>query len=132
MIPSSDGAGTVVSTGSAVTAFKKGDRVVTHLTVNTPEDSAPTFADINSGLGQIAHGTLSRYGVFHETSLVKMPETLGFREAATLTCSGLTAWNALFGVRGKFIPGEMHGRTVLVQGSGGVSVAALQVCLLLD
>lgn len=103
---------------------------MTHLTMNSPEDSAPTFGEIGSGLGQVAHGTLTRYGVFHATSLVKMPETLSFREAATLTCSGLTAWNALFGIPGKFVPGNLEGMTVLVQGSGGVSVAALQVCFL--
>ncbi|KAL2783095.1 alcohol dehydrogenase [Aspergillus keveii] len=129
IIPSSDGAGTVVAMGSSVKEFKKGDRVVTHLTVDSPEDTAPTFSKIGSGLGQIAHGTLTRYGVFHSTSLVKMPETLGFREAATLTCSGLTAWNALFGIPGKFTPGNLNGATVLVQGSGGVSVAALQFAL---
>ncbi|KAL2816669.1 hypothetical protein BJX63DRAFT_430053 [Aspergillus granulosus] len=129
IIPSSDGAGTVLATGSSVNDFKEGDRVVTHLTVNTPEENAPTFADIESGLGQIAHGTLGKYGVFHRTSLVKMPETLGFREAATLTCSGLTAWNALFGIPRKFKAGQMEDTTVLVQGSGGVSVAALQFAL---
>ncbi|CEL10526.1 hypothetical protein ASPCAL13644 [Aspergillus calidoustus] len=129
IIPSSDGAGTVIATGSSVKNFKEGVRVVTHLTVNSPEDSAPTFGEIGSGLGQVAHGTLTRYGVFHATSLVKMPETLSFREAATLTCSGLTAWNALFGIPGKFVPGNLGGMTVLVQGSGGVSVAALQFAL---
>lgn len=112
--------------------FTSGDKVVAHLTVGKPADAPTTFPDINSGLGHGAHGTMSRYAVFHETSLVAMPVTLGFREAATLTCSGLTAWNALFGAalpgRGR---GLCQGDIVLVQGSGGVSVAALQVCFLL-
>ncbi len=112
--------------------FTSGDKVVAHLTVGKPADAPATFPDINSGLGHGAHGTMSRYAVFHETSLVAMPVTLGFREAATLTCSGLTAWNALFGAalpgRGR---GLCQGDIVLVQGSGGVSVAALQVCFLL-
>ncbi|KAL3461832.1 GroES-like protein [Aspergillus heterothallicus] len=129
IIPSSDGSGTVVATGASVTSFAKGDRVVTHLTVHSDENSPPTFTEIGSGLGQIAHGTLSRYGVFHETSLVRMPASLGFREAATLTCSALTAWNALFGMRSGFGPGQMHGVVVLVLGSGGVSVAGLQFAL---
>jgi len=54
-----------------------------------------------------------------------MPRNLTFEQASTLTCSGLTAWNALFGGRGG---GLKAGDTVLTQGTGGVSVAALQVC----
>lgn len=54
-----------------------------------------------------------------------MPKNLSFEEAATLTCSGLTAWNALVGDGG--IAG-LKGKTVLTQGTGGVSIAALQVC----
>ena len=88
-------------------------------------DEPATFADIGAGLGQQLDGTLRRYGVFHESSLVKMPSNLTFLEAATLTCSGLTAWNALFGLEGKAVK---KGDVVLVQGSGGVSIAALQVC----
>lgn len=85
----------------------------------------PTAADISSGLGQVAEGTIQEYGVFDETALVSMPTNLSFEQAATLTCSGLTAWNALFG------GGRMVGKgdTVLTQGTGGVSIAALQVIL---
>ena len=54
-----------------------------------------------------------------------MPKNLTFLQAATLTCSGLTAWNALFGLDCK---APRAGETVLVQGTGGVSIAALQVC----
>ncbi|KAL4919699.1 hypothetical protein BDW62DRAFT_209636 [Aspergillus aurantiobrunneus] len=127
VVPGSDGSGTVLATGSAVAQFAKGDRVVTHLTVHQSPDVATVHADVTSGLGHGAHGTLRKYAVFHETSLLKMPGTLGFREAATLTCSGLTAWNALFGTLGGRGLGE--GDTVLVQGSGGVSVAALQFAI---
>ncbi|KAI9374190.1 alcohol dehydrogenase [Aspergillus egyptiacus] len=130
--PGSDGAGTILSTGSSIpsTEFQPGDRVVTHLTVHQDETAPATFADIGAGLGQTVHGTIRKYGVFHKSSLVKMPETLSFQEAATLTCSALTAWNALFGIPGSG-PGakDLHGKTVLVQGSGGVSVAALQFAL---
>ncbi|KAL3433353.1 hypothetical protein BDV09DRAFT_205398 [Aspergillus tetrazonus] len=107
--PSSDGAGEVLQIGSSVTSFRPGEKVVTHLTVHQDDNEPATFTDITAGLGHGAHGTLRKYAVFHESSLVKMPSTLGFREAATLTCSGLTAWNALFGP--------------------GVSVAALQFAL---
>jgi NADPH:quinone reductase-like Zn-dependent oxidoreductase len=80
--------------------------------------------DISSGLGQRVNGTLCRTGVFHYSALVEIPESLTFEEAATLTCSGLTAWNALMGLKGREVK---DGDWILVQGTGGVSVAALQV-----
>lgn len=82
------------------------------------------MTDINQGLGQIEHGTLREYGVFHENALIHMPKNLSFEQAATLTCSGLTAWNALFG-GGR---GPKKGDCILTQGTGGVSIAAMQVC----
>lgn len=84
------------------------------------------MTDICHGLGQELDGTLQSQGVFHETALVHMPQGLDFLEASTLTCSGLTAWNALFGVEGYRPKNKDY---VLVQGTGGVSIAALQVCL---
>lgn len=124
MVPGSDGAGTVVAVGSAINLqttpwLAPGEAVVTHMLAdNQPNDHLPTMQDISHGLGQTHNGTLCRRGVFHATALVPMPRTLRFDEAATLTCSGLTAWNALRGMKA--------GDWVLVQGSGGVSVAALQ------
>ncbi|KAF9895431.1 hypothetical protein FE257_000337 [Aspergillus nanangensis] len=126
IVPSSDGAGVVEAVGSGVTQFQPGDKVCTHLTSNMPKDAPANFADINTGLGQIIDGTLRSYGVFPDTSLVKMPTTLTFAEAATLTCSGLTAWNALFGLATKE---PKRGDIVLIQGTGGVSIAALQFAL---
>lgn len=82
------------------------------------------MADICAGLGQQLDGTLRTSGVFHETALVPMPPSLDFLQASTLTCSGLTAWNALFGIEGLR---PKKGDYVLVQGTGGVSIAALQV-----
>ena len=108
-------------------AFSPGDKVVTHMLPNFPEDAFPTMTVIGAGLGQSIDGTIRECGVFHESSLVHMPKNLSFEEAATLTCSGLTAWNALFGGRGKLGKND----TVLTQGTGGVSVAALQVRQLL-
>lgn len=122
----SDGAGIVEAVGSKVTAVRVGDRACTHLTYGLSEADLPGFGDISAGLGQAVDGTLRQFGIFHETTLVKMPSNLNFLEAATLTCSGLTAWNALFGLESKS-PGP--GDTVLVQGTGGVSIAALQVSL---
>lgn len=124
LVPGSDGAGVVEAVGSKVTIFRVGDRVCTHLTSGLAEDELPRFEDIGAGLGQTVDGTLRQYGIFHETALVKMPSHLTLLEAATLPCSGLTAWNALFGLESR---APRTGATVLVQGTGGVSIAALQV-----
>jgi NADPH:quinone reductase-like Zn-dependent oxidoreductase len=124
VVPGSDGAGVVEAVGSKITSFQPGDRVCTHLVSQLSASEVPSFSDINSGLGQHLDGTLRSRGRFHESALVSMPPALDFLEASTLTCSGLTAWNALFGLKGH-VPGK--GSTVLVQGTGGVSIAALQV-----
>ncbi|GJC93190.1 zinc-containing alcohol dehydrogenase [Colletotrichum higginsianum] len=130
IVPGSDGAGVVKQVGAAVSAFRPGDRVITHLAPNLVERSGdealPAYHDIADGLGQVVDGTLRSEGVFPETALVSAPESLDWSEAATLTCSGLTAWNSLFGLKGRE-PGP--GTWVLVQGTGGVSIAALQLAL---
>lgn len=123
VVPGSDGAGEVISIGRSVTAFKIGDKVVTHMTPQIPATQYPTMEHIRDGLGQTLNGTLQEYGVFMETGLVHMPKNLTFEEAATLTCSGLTAWNVLFGGGRKLKKED----SILTQGTGGVSVAALQV-----
>lgn len=112
--------------GSKVKNFTVGDRVCTHLTCGLAYDDLPGWSDIVVGLGQTTDGTLREFGVFDQTSVVKMPSNLSFLEAATLTCSGLTAWNALFGIPGKAPAAE---NTVLIQGTGGVSIAALQFAI---
>jgi hypothetical protein len=75
------------------------------------------------GLGTGSRRTIQEYEVFDESILVHMPKNLSFEEAATLTCSGLTAWNALFGCGRTVVKGD----AILTQGTGGVSIAALQV-----
>ena len=116
-------AGIVVAVGAKVAIFKPGDKVVTHMTPHLPADTPPDFTDIRRGMGQNVHGTLATHGIFAESALVRMPTTLSFEQACTLSCSGLTAYNALFGLRS-------HAPTkdswILVQGTGGVSIAALQ------
>lgn len=124
VILGSDGAGVVIAVGSAVTHLKPGANIVTHMVSRKADEHMPTMVDICDGLGQKLNGTLCRRGVFHYSCLVPMPENLGFEEAATLTCSGLTAWNALMGMPGREVK---EGDWILVQGTGGVSVAALQV-----
>ena len=124
VVPGSDGAGIVKEVGSKVKDLKVGEHVVTHL-APTEDDNAlpPSMAEISAGLGHGINGTLQEYGHFHQTALIKAPHNLDFARAATLTCSGLTAWNALFGLAGREVK---KGDWVLVQGTGGVSIAALQ------
>ncbi|KAK4442702.1 hypothetical protein QBC34DRAFT_224586 [Podospora aff. communis PSN243] len=120
VVAASDGAGVVVSVGSKVTKWKKGDRVTTLF--NQAHQFGPmTVAASKSGLGGTLDGTLRQYGVFNQDGLVKTPGCLSDVESATLVCAGLTSWNALYGLK-PLLPGQ----TVLVQGSGGVSMFALQ------
>ncbi|OJD18772.1 hypothetical protein AJ78_01243 [Emergomyces pasteurianus Ep9510] len=122
VVPGSDGAGIVLAVGKSVTRFRPGDKVVT--TINQQHIAGPmTLQASQSGHGGTYHGTLRTVGAFEEQGLVTMPEGLSFTEAATLSCAGLTAWNALFGLPGKQI---MPGQWVLTQGTGGVSLFAIQ------
>ncbi|PSR82446.1 hypothetical protein BD289DRAFT_335566, partial [Coniella lustricola] len=131
IVPGSDGAGVVIAVGSAVDTttspwLKPGSKVVMHMVRGKDNEYMPMMQDISDGLGQQLDGTLCRQGVFHHSCLVPMPQHLSFAEAATLTCSGLTAWNALFGAPGREVK---EGDWVLVQGTGGVSIAALQMAV---
>ncbi|OLN85514.1 Zinc-type alcohol dehydrogenase C1773.06c-like protein 4 [Colletotrichum chlorophyti] len=122
VVPGSDGAGTVLAIGKHVTSFKPGDKVITLLHqkhIGGPvTDDSPRF-----GLGGGLDGTFRTVGAFSEQGLVAMPEGLSFIEAASLTCAGVTAWNALFGLPGKQVSA---GQWVLTQGTGGVSLFAVQ------
>jgi NADPH:quinone reductase-like Zn-dependent oxidoreductase len=118
-IPLSDGAGEVVAIGPQVTRFKAGDRVVSTF-FQTWIDGAPPK---NRGaLGAPLDGTLAEFVSLHEDGWVAMPGCLSFEEAATLSCAGPTAWNALMNAGTRIKPGD----TVLCLGTGGVSMFALQ------
>ncbi|KAM3069469.1 hypothetical protein ACMFMG_005574 [Clarireedia jacksonii] len=119
-VPGSDGAGEVIAVGPKVTRFQPGAKVLT-LFNQTHIGNALEPATLHSGLGGVLDGTLRQHGIFNENGLVEMPSTLNYLEAATLSCAALTAWNALFGLR-PLKPGQ----TVLTQGTGGVSIFALQ------
>lgn len=121
LIPCSDGAGVVLETGTEVTRFKPGDRVTTCFFPHWTEGRG-TRAKIGRALGGGGKGTLAEEIVLGEESLVASPEGLDFAQSAALTCAGVTAWNALF-VTGSLRPGE----TVLLLGTGGVSIWALQL-----
>lgn len=120
VVPGSDGAGEVVEVGSKVVQFQKGDKVVTLFNQLHQYGPVDTLS-AKSGLGGVIDGTLRQYGVFNENGLVKAPKNLDFCESSTLTCAALTSWNALYGLN-PLKPGQ----TVLVQGTGGVSMFALQ------
>jgi len=135
LVPGSDGAGVVLRTGSDVKTVTVGDRVVAHMVPETfpgtqltalDDLALPSMAHICAGLGQGLNGTLGTQGVFRDSCLVKFGDNLSFEEAATLTCSGITAWNAVMGLKGRAV---REGDWVLVQGTGGVSIAAMQVSL---
>lgn len=120
VIPGSDGAGTVVAVGDDVTRFKPGDKVLTLFNQGHIGGSL-TAQTTETGLGGVIDGTLRQYGAFDQEGLVKMPEGLDFVEASTLCCAGLTAWDALYGLRT-----VKAGEWVLTQGTGGVSLFGIQ------
>ena len=118
-IPCSDGAGEVIALGPGVTMWHPGDRVAGIFMQNWL-DGPPTPNKVKGALGGDVDGMLAEYVVLNETGLVAIPEHLSYQEAATLPCAAVTAWNAL--AAGDLKPGG----TVLIQGTGGVSIFALQ------
>jgi NADPH:quinone reductase-like Zn-dependent oxidoreductase len=125
LIPLSDGAGEVVETGPGVTRVQQGDRVAGIFMQRwiagriTPEGSA-------TALGGAIHGMMAEYVVLDAEGLVHIPAHLTWEEAATLPCAAVTAWHAL-AEHARLRAGE----TVLVQGTGGVSIFALQFARLM-
>jgi len=121
MVPLSDGAGIVEEIGPGVTRFKKGDGVTACFMQKWIEGRL-TREKGASALGGAIDGVLREYAVFHEEGLVSIPASLSDEQAAALPCAAVTAWHALF----EHTP-MAPGATVLVQGTGGVSVFALQL-----
>lgn len=118
-IPLSDGAGEVVAIGEGVTQFAVGERVAAIFMQNWL-DGAPTAAKYKGALGGDIDGMMRQYVTLPETGLVPIPAYLSYEQAATLPCAAVTAWNALLAA------GLKSGDTVLIQGTGGVSIFALQ------
>jgi NADPH:quinone reductase-like Zn-dependent oxidoreductase len=120
LIPLSDGAGEVVEVGGDVTRLKVGERVAGCFFQGWV--GGPIRADlVRRALGGSLPGMLAEYAVLDDDGVVRLPEHLSFEEGATLPCAAVTAWQAL-AVHGPLAAGE----TVLIQGTGGVSVFALQ------
>ncbi len=120
MIPFSDGAGIVEIVGTGVTRVKAGDRVMGAF-MQSWIDGRINREAAQSALGGGIDGVLSEYRVFHEQGLVPVPAHLSDVEAACLPCAGVTAWHALFEER----PAQ-PGETVVIEGTGGVGIFALQ------
>jgi NADPH:quinone reductase-like Zn-dependent oxidoreductase len=119
LVPMSDAAGEVAAVGAGVSRVRVGDRVA-GLFFQRPVNGAagsPALA-----LGSPLDGTLADYIVLHEDGLVTVPAGLSHEEAACLPCAAVTAWHALFRAGRPIHAGD----TVLVLGTGGVSIFALQ------
>jgi len=126
LVPLSDGAGEVIDTGKAVTRFKKGDRVMPIFSQNWI-GRRPMVDDVRkTALGGPLDGTAREIMHVPEWAAVEIPEHLSYAEAATLPCAALTAWSALVTLN-HVQPGDF----VVVLGTGGVSIFALQFAKLM-
>jgi len=121
--PLSDAAGEVVAVGSEVNGWRPGDRVVSHLFIDW--QSGPPKPEYRAAiLGGPLPGLLAECSLLPERALVPLPAYLSYAEGATLTIAGVTAWNALFDAESSAL---RPGSTVLLEGTGGVSIFALQL-----
>ncbi|MBX3480966.1 MAG: NAD(P)-dependent alcohol dehydrogenase [Caulobacter sp.] len=120
-IPMSDGAGEVVDTGPGTSRFKVGDHVLSTFFPNWPA-GGPTLPRLIGVPGDNADGFAAEYVAMPESAFTRLPKGYSFAQAATLPCAALTAWRALM-VEAQIKPGDI----VLTQGTGGVSIFALQL-----
>jgi NADPH:quinone reductase-like Zn-dependent oxidoreductase len=120
VIPLSDGAGEVADVGPGVTRVKAGDRVAGNFFQRWP-GGEPAPDTHTSALGGGIDGMLAEYAMLEEDGVVKIPSHLSLEEGATLPCAGVTVWNAMM-EHAKLMAGD----TVLLQGTGGVSIFGLQ------
>jgi NADPH:quinone reductase-like Zn-dependent oxidoreductase len=119
-VPNSDGAGEVIAVGSGVTRFRTGDRVAGCFFQDWSDGGISTAA-MASAMGGPIDGVLAENVLLREGGAVMLPDHLSFEEGATLPCAGLTAWNCLVEQGGL-----KAGDTVLLLGTGGVSIFGLQ------
>jgi NADPH:quinone reductase-like Zn-dependent oxidoreductase len=123
LVPCSDGAGEVEAVGPGVTRWSVGDRVCP-IFAQRWIDGEPDRDKLAHTLGGPLDGTMREYMLVDEAGLVAIPDTMSFAQAAALPCAAVTAWSALM-VQTRVKPGDV----VLVQGTGGVSIFALQFAL---
>ena len=120
-VPLSDGAGVVYSVGEGVKSYKVGDRIA-GIFMQHWQEGLPSAEKYRGALGGDIDGMATQYIALHQAGVVPIPEYLSFAQAATLPCAAVTAWTALHKAGG-----ITSGSTVLIQGTGGVSIAALQL-----
>lgn len=120
--PGSDLAGEVQSLGQGVTRFAVGDPVINNFTAGWVDGPPPRVHGVNPSFGGPLQGVLAEFVALPAEWLVAAPKTLDASMASTLPCAALTAWTALVEL-GKLQPGE----SVVIQGTGGVSLFALQI-----
>jgi len=125
LIPCSDGVGEVMAVGEGATEFAAGDRVAP-IFAQGWISGEPTLSKLRSTLGGPLDGTLAELMVVRASGVVRAPESLSDVEVAALPCAAVTAWSALV-TQGSVKSGD----TVLVQGTGGVSIFALQFARML-
>ena len=121
LIPLSDGAGVITKIGQGVTNVSVGDRVISNFYPYW-QGGCASAENHQISLGCNIHGMLRSSANLPAAAISRMPDHLTFVEASTIPCAGVTAWSALFS-RGELMPGE-H---VLIQGTGGVAIYALQI-----
>ena len=123
-IPLSDGAGEIAAVGPGVTRFQVGQRVAGNLQQRFTAGS-PRQEVLGESLGGPLNGVAAEYVVLHENGVVPIPDHLNWEEAATLPIAALTAWSMLIEY------GDLQaGDTVLLQGTGGVSIFGLQFAVM--
>jgi NADPH:quinone reductase-like Zn-dependent oxidoreductase len=122
IVPCSDGAGEVLAVGPGVRRVQVGDRVAgSFFPFWLDGPAAPD--KVRHALGGDIDGMLAEEVILHEDALARIPASMTFIDAATLPCAGVTAWNAIFESSNNVRPGD----TVLLLGTGGVSVLGLQL-----
>lgn len=120
-IPMSDGAGEVTAVGNGVKQWQVGDRIMSMFFPNWIEGK-PTLPKTRAIMGESVDGCMAEEAILSATAVTSIPEGYSYAEAATLPCAGLTAW------RGLMVEGGLQaGDTVLIEGSGGMSILALQL-----
>lgn len=124
-IPLSDGAGEIVAVGQGVTRFQVGHRVACNLQQRFIAGKISRAEVLRDSLGGPLNGVAAEYVVLHEDGVVPIPDHLTWEEASTLPIARLTAWSMLIEYGGL-----QAGDTVLMQGTGGVSIFGLQFSLM--
>ena len=120
-IPMSDGAGEIIAIGEAVKEWKIGDKVMSLFFPNWTEGK-PSLAKTSAIMGETVDGCLAEQACLKATAVTAIPEGYTFAQAATLPCAAVTAWRGLM-VEGQF----QAGQKVLIEGTGGMSIFALQL-----